>query len=115
MLLLERFLANSRPGKPLVISETGGDALAGHHGPADELFTEEKQADIQRQQLTILDRVPYVRGCIPWLLYDYRTERRRTRFQRGQSVCALTGIVATAVIARSVAVPGLEPGKQSPA
>jgi beta-glucuronidase len=83
MSLLERLLMNSRPGKPVVISETGGDALAGHHGPATELFTEEKQADIHSQQLAILDRVPYVRGYIPWVLYDYRTERRQTRFQRG--------------------------------
>ena len=81
--LLERLLTNSRPGKPVVISETGGDALAGHHGPLTELFTEEKQADIHRQQLAILDRVPYLRGYIPWVLYDYRTERRQTRFQRG--------------------------------
>jgi beta-glucuronidase len=81
--LLERLLRNSRPGKPVVISETGGDALAGHHGAVRELFTEEKQAEIHRQQLEILDRVPYVRGYIPWVLYDYRTERRQTRFQRG--------------------------------
>jgi len=66
-----------------VISETGGDALAGHHGPDTELFTEEKQEAIHREQLEILDRVPYVRGYIPWLLYDYRSERRQTRFQRG--------------------------------
>ena len=83
MSRMEQLLANSRPGKPVVISETGGDALAGHHGPVTELFTEEKQADIHRQQLAILDRFPYVRGYIPWLLYDYRTERRQTRFQRG--------------------------------
>jgi beta-glucuronidase len=85
MSLLERLLTSSRPGKPVVISETGGDALAGHHGPASELFTEEKQADIHRQQLEILDRIPYVRGYIAWLLYDFRTERRQTRFQRGLS------------------------------
>jgi beta-glucuronidase len=85
MSLLERLMENSRPGKPVVISETGGDALAGHHGPATELFTEEKQEDIHRQQLAILDHVPYVRGYIPWLLYDFRTERRQTRFQRGYS------------------------------
>lgn len=83
MSLLERLLTNSRPGKPVVISETGGDALARHHGPETELFTEEKQEAIHRAQLEILDRVPYVRGYIPWLLYDYRTERRQTRFQRG--------------------------------
>jgi beta-glucuronidase len=83
MSLLQRLLTNSFPGKPVVISESGGDALAGHHGPDTELFTEEKQEAIHREQLEILDRVPYVRGYIPWLLYDYRSERRQTRFQRG--------------------------------
>ncbi|HLJ20466.1 MAG TPA: glycoside hydrolase family 2 TIM barrel-domain containing protein, partial [Stellaceae bacterium] len=83
--LLERLLRNSRPGKPVVITEAGADALAGHHGVATQLFTEEKQEDVHRQQLMILDRVPYVRGYIPWLLYDFRTERRQTRFQQGYS------------------------------
>jgi beta-glucuronidase len=80
---LERLLANSRPGKPVVISEVGADALAGHHGPETELFTEEGQAEIFRRQLEIVQTAPYVQGFCPWLLYDYRTERRQTRFQRG--------------------------------
>ena len=80
---LEKLLANSRPGKPVVISETGADALAGHHGPVNELFTEEHQAEVYRRQLAIVADAPYIRGFCPWLLYDYRTERRQTRFQRG--------------------------------
>ena len=80
---LERLLANSRPGKPVVISEVGADALAGHHGAPGELFTEECQAEVYRRQLAIVATAPYVQGFCPWLLYDYRTERRQTRFQRG--------------------------------
>ena len=80
---LERLLANSRPGKPVIISEVGADALAGHHGEATALFTEECQAEIYRRQLEILETAPFIRGFVPWILYDYRSERRQTRFQRG--------------------------------
>ncbi len=80
---LERLLANSRPGKPVVISETGADALAGHRGGVAELFTEDCQAEVYRRQLEIIGRSDIVQGFCPWLLYDYRTERRQTRFQRG--------------------------------
>jgi beta-glucuronidase len=34
-------------------------------------------------QLDILRRFPYVQGIAVWLLYDFRSERRQTRFQRG--------------------------------
>ena len=80
---LERLLANSRPGKPVVISETGADALAGHHGPVAELFTEEHQAEVYRRQWEIVSRASYISGFCPWILYDYRSERRQTRYQRG--------------------------------
>ena len=80
---LERLLANSRPGQPVVISETGADALAGLHGGAGERFTEECQAAIYRRQLELVAAAPYVRGFFPWLLYDFRSERRQTGFQRG--------------------------------
>ncbi len=82
---LVRLLDNSRPGKPVVVSETGADAVPGHHGSDRQLFTEECQAAIYRQQIAIVSNAPYVCGFIPWLLYDYRTERRQTRYQRGIS------------------------------
>ncbi len=80
---LERLLANSNPDRPVVVSEVGADALAGHHGRADELFTEECQAEIYRRQLEIVATAPWLRGFVAWLLYDFRSERRQTRFQRG--------------------------------
>jgi beta-glucuronidase len=80
---LEQLLANSDPDRPVVISEFGADARAGHRGGARELFTEDCQAEIFRQQLDIAVEFPWIRGLFPWLLYDFRSERRQTRFQGG--------------------------------
>ena len=80
---LERLIANSNPGKPVVISEVGADAEAGHIGAPGELFSEAHQTDIFRQQTRILAAAEYVQGFCPWLLYDFRTERRHTRHQKG--------------------------------
>jgi beta-glucuronidase len=80
---LETLLTNSHADRPVVISETGADALAGHHGGERELFTEECQAEYYRQQLAILSRFDWISGLCAWLLYDFRSERRQTRFQRG--------------------------------
>ncbi len=80
---LRRLLANSTPNKPVVISEVGADALAGHRGGARELFTEDCQADIYRQQIELVRDVPYLVGFVPWLLYDFMSERRQTVFNRG--------------------------------
>jgi len=41
------------------------------------------QAEIYRCQIEIVGRAPYVQGFCPWLLYDFRSERRQTRFQLG--------------------------------
>ena len=78
-----RLLDNSDPDRPVVISETGADAVAGHHGPIAELFTEERQADIYRKQMEVIAAHPYVVGQFPWILYDFRSLRRQTSVQRG--------------------------------
>jgi beta-glucuronidase len=80
---LATLLSRSAPDKPVVITETGADALAGYRGSSATLFTEECQARIYREQIRLLADAPYVRGLCPWLLYDFRSERRQTRFQRG--------------------------------
>ena len=80
---LRTLLANSHPGKPVVISETGADAVSGLHGSADAFFTEERQAEFYRKQFAILKDFDSVRGVCPWLLYDFRSIRRQTAFQRG--------------------------------
>jgi len=80
---LRRLLANSTPDKPVILSETGADALAGHRGGERELFTEDCQAAIYRQQIALLRGVPWLCGMTPWLLYDFRSERRQTVFNQG--------------------------------
>ena len=80
---LKRLLGSSTPDKPVIISETGADAKAGHHGRPDEFFTEECQAHVYEQQIAYLAEAPYVCGLTPWLLYDFRSERRQTVFNQG--------------------------------
>lgn len=80
---LKKLLNASAPDKPVIISETGADALAGHHGQIDEFFTEECQAHVFEQQIAHLAAAPYICGMTPWLLYDFRSERRQTVFNQG--------------------------------
>jgi beta-glucuronidase len=76
-------LENSRPGKPVIVSEFGGGALAGHHGSRDEMFTEENQEWIYLRQTATIEKIPYIKGMSPWILYDFRTPKRANRFQQG--------------------------------
>jgi beta-glucuronidase len=62
--------------KPLVISEFGGDALAGLHGDKGARWTEEYQKDVYEHQLAMLRRIPALRGMSPWILTDFRSPRR---------------------------------------
>ncbi len=88
---LDRLLANSDPGKPVIVSETGADAAPGHRGAGRILFTEDWQAEFHRQQFRRIAAAPYVAGLAVWLLYDFRTERRQTGFQRGFNRKGLIG------------------------
>jgi beta-glucuronidase len=62
--------------KPLVMSEHGADALAGHHGGPDERYTEEFQARFYERQIAMLETIPFLRGLSPWILQDFRSPRR---------------------------------------
>lgn len=88
---LDKLLKHSDPGKPVIISETGADAAPGHHGAGRVLFTEDWQADFYREQFRRIKATPYVAGLAAWLLYDFRTERRQTGFQRGFNRKGLIG------------------------
>ncbi len=79
----EELLSNSNPKKPVVVSETGAGAKSGHHGPEDELFTEENQADVYRKQIRSIDESSLIHGMTPWVLYDFRTPKRQNKFQLG--------------------------------
>jgi len=63
-------------GKPLIMSEFGGDALFGNHGDALARWTEEYQENLYTQQIAMLKRIPFLRGMSPWILKDFRSPRR---------------------------------------
>ncbi len=62
--------------KPVMISEFGADALQGWHADALTRFSEEYQADLYRQTLVMLQKIPQWRGATPWILCDFRSPRR---------------------------------------
>jgi len=76
-------LANSNPGKPVVICEFGGDARHGHRGTIDDLWTEDKQKYIYEKQAETFKKCPYIAGTTPWIFYDFRCPRRLNRYQEG--------------------------------
>lgn len=63
-------------GKPLIVSEFGAGAKQGRHGGELEIWTEEYQARVYRQQLRMLRNAPTWRGLSPWILKDFRTPLR---------------------------------------
>lgn len=64
-------------GKPVIMSEFGGGAKAGLHGPATERFTEEYQAALYKNQFVMFDKIPFLRGLSPWVLMDFRSPTRQ--------------------------------------
>lgn len=75
------------PGKPVFISEFGGEALYGNNdGPTDEAayWTEEYQAKIYSDQIEMFNTIPNLCGVCPWLLFDYRSlGRMHPVYQKG--------------------------------
>lgn len=74
---------NSDPGKPVVISETGADGAIGAGAPERGLFSEAYMTHVYEKQIETLRPLSYVKGMSPWILYDFRVERRQNVFQRG--------------------------------
>ncbi len=63
--------------KPLIVSEFGGGAKAGLHGPETQRWTEEYEASIYQHQLAMLNKIPQLRGMSPWILMDFRSPVRQ--------------------------------------
>jgi beta-glucuronidase len=63
-------------GKPVIISEFGAGAKAGLHGPETQMFAEEYQDLVFRQQFKMLANMPFLRGMTPWVLMDFRSPLR---------------------------------------
>lgn len=64
-------------GKPVIVSEFGAGAKAGLHGPDTQMFTEEYQDHVFRQQFLMLQKIPFLRGMTPWVLMDFRSPMRQ--------------------------------------
>ena len=63
-------------GKPLLVSEFGAGCKYGVRGADDEVWCEEYQARVYRQQLRMLENAPTWRGLSPWILKDFRSPMR---------------------------------------
>lgn len=72
--------------KPVIMSEFGAEALYGQHGSADSngFWTEEREAQVYKDQLTMVKNIPFLRGTCPWVMADFRSESRlQPVFQQG--------------------------------
>ncbi len=69
---------NVASGKPLIISEFGGEALYGVHGNEDvaSSWSEDYQAELYKDNLRMFDNIPNLRGVSPWVLFDFRSPFR---------------------------------------
>ena len=62
--------------KPVILSELGGGAKYGRHGSVDERFTEEYLVRLYEKNISMMQRIPGLAGCTPWILKDFRSPRR---------------------------------------
>lgn len=74
----DRAVWNVARGKPLIISEFGGEALYGQHGAADTAssWSEEYKEALYRDNLRMFENIPNLRGVSPWILFDFRSPFR---------------------------------------
>ena len=59
--------------KPLIVSEFGADAMAGHHAQPPEMFSEEFQAELLTRYIELFKTKPYIVGEHIWNLCDFKT------------------------------------------
>lgn len=69
---------NVAPGKPLLISEFGGEALYGQHGDDTnpDSWSEDYQAKLYRDNLRMFENITNLCGISPWVLFDFRSPTR---------------------------------------
>lgn len=64
------------PQKPILISEFGAEAKQGDHGGKDQRWAEEQQVNVYQHQFVMINKIPQVRGLVPWILMDFRSPVR---------------------------------------
>jgi beta-glucuronidase len=73
LLSAELDALHARYPKPLIMTEFGADALAGHHAQPPEMFSEEYQAELITRYVELFKTKPYVVGEHIWNLCDFKT------------------------------------------
>jgi beta-glucuronidase len=63
----------------MIMSEFGGGALQGHHGDANERWTEEYQEAVYKYNIEMLKKIDFLAGTSPWILMDFRSPRRHLK------------------------------------
>jgi beta-glucuronidase len=65
-------------GKPVIMSEFGGEAFYGQHGNADTpaSWSEEMQEKLYLDNLTMFNNISNLCGTVPWVLFDFRSPNR---------------------------------------
>ncbi len=86
---LPKIFENSKPDKPVIISEFGADARARASGTEDDLYTEDRQLKIYRDQIETLSKISYIKGISPWILFDFRCPRRLHTMQHYYNIKGL--------------------------
>lgn len=74
----EKAIWNVAEGQPLIISEFGGEALYGQSGDEEvaSSWSEDYQAKLFRDNITMFNNIPNLRGVSPWILFDFRSPFR---------------------------------------
>jgi beta-glucuronidase len=58
------------------MSEFGAEAKFGNHGPDNQHWTEEQEANVYNHQLIMFPKIHQLRGITPWVLVDFRSTTR---------------------------------------
>ncbi|HWB92006.1 MAG TPA: glycoside hydrolase family 2 TIM barrel-domain containing protein [Puia sp.] len=74
---LEKYHFTIKYNRPVIITEFGGDALAGFHSDSAVRWSEEYQQQLYVHQLSMLSKIGALRGMTPWILVDFRSPRRQ--------------------------------------
>jgi len=82
-------MRNSNPTKPVIITEFGADAYPGRYGTIDEKGTETYQEYVYKRQTELFSQIPFIKGTTPWILFDFRTPRRMSSWQKGRNTKGL--------------------------
>lgn len=86
---LVKILENSRPGKPVLITEFGADGAAGIAEDDQVRGSQQEQVRIYENQIAMFKKTDYIQGTVPWILFDFRTPKRLGKYQRGYNIKGL--------------------------